>query len=42
MWHVWERVEVQTGFWWGNLRDGDHFADGRIILKLILEKWDGV
>jgi hypothetical protein len=33
------------GFWWENLREGDHLEnpglDGRIILKLIFEKWDG-
>ena len=38
--------EVHTGFQWGNPREGDHLADrgvdGRIILKCILEKWDGV
>jgi hypothetical protein len=32
---------VHTGFWWGNLREGDHLenpgADGRIILKWILD-----
>jgi hypothetical protein len=31
------RAEVHTGFWWGNLREGDHLEDrgidGRIILK---------
>jgi hypothetical protein len=36
---------VVTGFWWGNLREGDHSkdpgVDGRIILKWIFEKWDG-
>ena len=30
-------------FWWGNLRERDHFedpdVDGRIILRRILVKW---
>jgi hypothetical protein len=25
--HVWDRVELYTEFWWGNLRTGDHFED---------------
>jgi hypothetical protein len=33
---------VYTGFWWGNLREGDHFEDPgideRMILKLMFEK----
>jgi hypothetical protein len=37
--------EVHTGFWWGNLREGDHLkdpgVDGRIILNWVSEKWDG-
>jgi hypothetical protein len=36
--------EVLTGFWWGDLREGDHLGDqgidGRIILKRIFKKWD--
>jgi len=35
-----------TGFWCGNLRERDHLrypaVDGRIILRCIFRKWDGV
>ena len=44
MWHVWRKGEVRTRFWWGNLRERDHLGDPgvdrRIILRLILKKWD--
>ena len=45
MQHVWQRIQMLTGFWCGNLSEGDNLKepviDGRIILKLIFEKWDG-
>ena len=45
MCHVWETGEVHTGFRWGDLRERDQLEDvrldGRIILKWILETWDG-
>jgi hypothetical protein len=32
---------VYTGFWWGDLREGDHLenlgVNGRVILKLIFK-----
>jgi hypothetical protein len=37
--------EVRTGFWWGNLREGnpleDPGVDGRIILKWGFDTWNG-
>jgi len=44
MWHVCGRVEVYTGFWWGNLRERNHSEDpgidAMIILRWIFRKWD--
>jgi len=41
MWHLWEIGVVHTLFWWGDLRERDHFqdlgADGRIILEWIFK-----
>jgi hypothetical protein len=46
MWRVWGRGEVCTECWWGGLREGDHWGDpdidGRIILKGIFMKWEGI
>jgi len=46
MWRVWGKGVVCTGFWWGNLgerdRWGDLGIDGRIILRWIFRKWEGV
>ena len=36
---------MQTGFWWGHLRERDHLedlgAEGRIILKFVFKECDG-
>jgi hypothetical protein len=38
------RAEVNTGFWWRNLRERDNLEDPcideRIILRWIFRKWD--
>ena len=38
------RGEAHTAFWWGNLRERDHFGDpgvdGRIIIRWIFRKWN--
>jgi hypothetical protein len=37
---LWERQEVHTGFWWGDLREGDYLeyvgSDEKMILKWVL------
>jgi len=37
---------VHTGFWCGNLRERNHLedpgVDGRVILRWIFRKWDGI
>ena len=41
---VWGRGEVYTGFWCGNVREGDHLEDPGVdgkILRWIFRKWDG-
>ena len=39
---MWELREACTGFWWGNLREGDHLGDlgidGRINIKMDLQE----
>jgi len=40
------RGEMCTRFWWGNLRERDHWrnpdVDESIILRWIFRKWEGV
>jgi hypothetical protein len=40
------KTKVHTGFWWGDLREGDHLGDpdvdGRIILRSGMGAWTGL
>ena len=41
---MYERGEVHAGFWWGNLRERDHFKDSGVdgrIMKWQFKKWEG-
>ena len=44
MWHLWERGESYTEFWWGNLRERAHWevlgVSGTIIMNLICKLQD--
>jgi hypothetical protein len=46
MYLEWGRREACTGFWWGNMRERDHWkdpgVDGKIILRWIFRKWYGL
>jgi hypothetical protein len=45
-WNVRESGEVHTSFWWGDIRERDNLealgVEGRVILKLICKKHDGI
>ena len=44
--HVWGTREVQTGFWWGDVREGNDWEDlgidGRTVSKWICREWTGL
>jgi hypothetical protein len=46
MLHEWGRTGMHIGYWWESQKEIDHCEDqgvrGWIILKWILERWDGM
>jgi hypothetical protein len=38
MCHVRERIGIHTGFWWGNMKEGDNVEDLDLHASIIL-KW---
>lgn len=42
MWQVWGEIKVHTGFWYGNLKEGNKLqglgVNGRIILNCAFSK----
>jgi hypothetical protein len=50
MWQVWEKREILTEFWWGDLKERNNLEnisiDGMVNLKFILNKirraWTGL
>ena len=45
MWDIWETGYVNTGFWWGDLKERGHLKDlgldGSAILKWVFKTMDG-
>jgi hypothetical protein len=38
MWHAWGRIEMHTGFWWGNL-DKRHYCRKLVIGEREIRNW---
>jgi hypothetical protein len=36
-WHVWQREELLTGFWWGNLKETAHLEDLGVDVSILLQ-----